>query len=74
MEKFPQYKSRILRTLRTRVKNIVSGGKKMASIHYFVDWLSDQTPYADYIMPDNVDVTEEVYNAYNDIEDSEIPF
>ena len=74
MEKFPQYKSRILRTLRTRVKNIVSGGKKMASIYYFVEWLSDQSPYVDYTEQDSVDVSEEVQDNYINISDDDIPF
>jgi len=74
MAKYPQYKSRILRTLRTRLKNIVSQGKKVAAIHYFPDWLSDQSPYKEYTFVDSVDVSEEVYNVYADIDEDQIPF
>jgi hypothetical protein len=77
LEQFPQYQSRILRSLRTRVKNIVSQGKKLASIHYFQKWLSEQTPYIDYVMPDSVDVSEEVYtnySVYDEVTMDEVPF
>jgi type I site-specific restriction endonuclease len=57
---FPQYKGRIFRTLKTRIKNIVKGQKKMHSLHYFPDWLRDQEPY-------NLNQTWE-------IEDEDIPF
>lgn len=53
IEQHSQYRSRILRTIRTRLKNIVSKGKKVASIHYFPDWLSDQSPYKVYDVPDS---------------------
>ena len=73
---YPEFKSRILRSLRTRLKNIVSQGKKVAAIHYFPDWLKDQTPYKRLIVPDSVDVSEEEYNVYAEynITEDEIPF
>lgn len=60
-----EFRSRILRALRTRLKNIVSSSKKVASIHYFPDWLGDQSPYkgqeepaSTYSVPD-FDIAEE---------------
>ena len=87
LEDFPQYKSRLLKTLRTMAKNKVAQGKKLAALHYTVKedvkgepgWLRQQTPYRDYIQPDSVEPTDEVvnnyYNTYDlDIDESQIPF
>lgn len=43
---FPEYGSRIITTFKTRIKNIVRDGKKMAGLRYFPDWLREQTPYS----------------------------
>ena len=85
MNDFPQYKTRLLKTLRTMARNKVAQGKKLNALHYTVKkdingepgWLRQQTPYKDYIAPDSVDVSEEVYNnynAYDDIDMDEVPF
>jgi len=89
LEEFPQYRTRLLKTLRTMAKTKVSGGKKLASLHYVVSkstkdmntgeigpgWLRQQTPYADYTMPDGVNASMEVINNYNvEIDDADIPF
>jgi hypothetical protein len=77
IEQFPQYKSRILRSLKTMMKNKVSKGAKPAGIHYSASWLMEQTPYIDYLQPDSADVSNEVYenyNVYDDIDMDEIPF
>ena len=68
MDKYPEFRSRILRSLRTRLKNIVSQGKKIGAIHYFPSWLSEQTPYA------QIEVSKEHYNALDNIDMSEIPY
>jgi len=70
---YPQYHTRLLKTLRTMAKNKVSGGKKLAALHYSPDWLREQTPYRDYLEPDSVDVSNEVATNYEGFED-EIPF
>ena len=83
LEEFPQYHTRLLKTLRTMSKGKVSKGKKLASLHYVVSkntkdmstgeigpgWLRQQTPYRDYIAPDSVDVSENVYNEYGEYVD-----
>jgi len=74
IEKFPQYKTRLLKTLRTMSKNKVSQGKKLAALHYSPAWLMEQTPYCLYVEPDSVDVSKEVYNAYNELNEGDIPF
>ena len=74
MGTYPQYKSRILRSLRTRMKNIVSQGKKVNAIHYFPKWLMEQSPYVQYTEPDSVDVSAEVMNNYVNIDMDDIPF
>jgi len=77
IEEYPQYRNRILKSMKTRAKNIVAQGKKLASLHYFPSFLREQSPYVDYTLPDSVDVSEEVYNAYANIDDifnDEIPF
>ena len=74
LDMFPQYHSRILKSMKTRSKNIVSQGKKIASLHYFPEFLLKQSPYADYQEPDHVDVSDEVYNNYMNELDEEIPF
>lgn len=76
---FPQYRTRILKAMKTRCKNIVSQNKKLASIHYFPQWLLEQKPYCDYQLGDSVDASDEVINNYNneliiDINEDEIPF
>ena len=80
LEDFPQYHSRLIKTIRTMSKTKVQKGKKINALHYTVlegGWLRDQRPYSMYIEPDNVDVSDEVYNTYNaydDIDMSEVPF
>lgn len=62
---YPQYKSRLLRALRTRAKNIVSQGKKLASLRYFASWIEEQEPYCYQAnLCHNVDV----------YQDDEVPF
>ena len=74
LEKFPQYKTRLLKTLRTMAKNKVSQGKKLAALHYSPAWLMEQTPYRDYTEPDSVDVSDEVAGQYEQYDNLEIPF
>ena len=58
LEDFPEYRTRLIKTFKTRMKNIVKDGKKLAAIRYFDQWLREQTPYSFKI----------------DIDDEEIPF
>jgi hypothetical protein len=76
LRRFPQYKTRLLKTLRTMSKNKVSQGKKLAALHYSPAWLLEQSPYADYTMPDSTEPSREVMANYNyEISyDDEIPF
>jgi hypothetical protein len=46
LEEFPQYQNRILKSLRTRLRNLVRKGKKVVSIYYFPDFLMEQIPYS----------------------------
>ena len=65
IEEFPQYHSRLIKTMRTMFKNKVSAGKKLAALHYTAKpdgWLREQSPYATYVAQDF------------DITDDEIPF
>jgi len=48
IEDYPEYEQRILKTIKTRIKNIVKKDKKMASIHYFCSFLREQEPYSFY--------------------------
>jgi hypothetical protein len=74
IRKFPQYRTRLLKTLRTAAKNKVSQSKKLAALHYFPAWLMEQSPYRDYVQPDNVDATAEVIANYTNFDTDEIPF
>jgi hypothetical protein len=56
IDEFPQYKGRIIRTMKTRIKNIVRDSKKMHSIHFFPDWLRKQEPYTFH---DNWEINDE---------------
>lgn len=60
IEDFPQYKERLIRTMKTRIKNIVKGGKKMHSLHFFPEWIRQQEPYS-------------LHEKF-EIDDDEIPF
>ncbi len=73
-EEFPMYKQRLIQTMRTMFKNKVSARKKLAALHYSPNWLREQTPYSYKYETDSTDVSEETYNAYNDIDEDEIPF
>ncbi len=82
LEDFPEYHTRLVKTLKTMAKNKVQKGKKINALHYTVledGWLRDQTPYI-YAKQDNFQNKEEEekafdeYNAYDDIDDSDIPF
>ncbi len=46
INEFPQYKSRIIRTMKTRAKNIVRDRKKPGALGYFPQWLREQDPYS----------------------------
>jgi len=74
IKRFPQYHTRLLKTLRTMAKNKVSGGKKLAALHYSPEWLMEQSPYRDYTEPDSVDVSDEVAGQYEQYDDLEVPF
>ncbi len=89
LEEFPQYHTRLLKTLRTMAKNKVSQGKKINALHFTVakevkdmntgeivpGWLRRQTPYVDYTLPDSTEPSTEVINNYEfEINEDEIPF
>ena len=88
LEEFPQYSTRILKTLRTMSKSKVSQGKKLKALHFTVakktkdmdtgdivpGWLRRQVPYCDYNAPDSVTPSDEVVTNYEGIDDDEIPF
>jgi len=74
LDQFPQYHTRLLKTLRTMAKNKVSQGKKISALHYSPDWLREQTPYADFLAPDSVEPSDEVIANYEGIDEDEIPF
>ena len=75
LAQFPQYVTRLLKTLRTMSKNKVSQGKKLAALHYSPDWLREQTPYRDYLEADSVEPSSEVMANYEfEINEDEIPF
>ena len=42
---FYEYKLRIVKAMKTRIKNIVREKKKISSIRYFPDFLRQQSPY-----------------------------
>jgi len=46
IEDYPEYKLRLVKTIKTRMKSIVRDGKKLAGIYYFPEWLSKQVPYS----------------------------
>ena len=46
LDEFPEYKTRLLKSMKTRLKNIVSKGKKISAIKFFPEWLRDQEPYS----------------------------
>jgi len=66
ISEYPQFKTRLLKTLRTMAKNKVSQGKKLAALHYTPAWLREQVPY----LIDNP----KIVNYDFDIEDDDIPF
>lgn len=68
LEDFPQYRTRLLKSLKTRCKNIVSKNKKLASIHYFPKFLREQTPY-NIVQSNYMD-----YYQGIEINEDEIPF
>jgi len=70
IDEFPEYKSRILRTLKSRIKNLVSQGKKVSSIHYFPKFLKTVPPYM-YVQEPPSDINVE-FNV--DMDDQRIPF
>ena len=70
LNEFPDYKHRLIRSLRTRAKNIVKGRKKLAALKYFPDWLREQTPFN---MVKEVEVFRREDN-YIEIDENEIPF
>jgi len=78
IDKFPQYKSRILRTMKTRMKNIVAKGKKPVSMRFFVEFLMKNPPYKneiEYNLDYNITDDEAYENIYSKYEDHpEIPF
>ncbi len=69
---YPDYKRQWTNALRTRAKNIVRQGKKLASLYYFIDWLAERV----MVLPETPDETE----SYDEIDidmsnlDDEIPF
>ena len=75
LDQFPQYRTRLLKTLRTMAKNKVSQGKKLNALHYSPDWLREQTPYRDYLEADSVEPSSEVMANYDfNITEDECPF
>ena len=42
---FPEYRHRLIKTLKTRMNNIVRQSKKLSAIHYFPEWLKNNPPY-----------------------------
>ena len=79
----PSYERMILKAMKTRLKNIVRDGKKIAAIYYFCDWLSKNNEYlagaistakaikdANYEEPREAEDDEETI----DIDEDDIPF
>ena len=69
---FPDYKHRLVKTLRTRAKNIVKQRKKLAALYYFPDWLRDQSPYN--MVKQVEDFRREDQYPNIEIDEDEIPF
>jgi len=53
LEDFPEYRGRLLRTLRTMAKNKVHQNKKLSALHYVVKypdgWLRQQVPFNELV-------------------------
>jgi hypothetical protein len=76
MDEFPEYESRLLATLRTRAKNIVARGKKLASLKYFFS-LDPDEGFLIGVEPYNLKRRYEVVYEDYDIDDEDldsIPF
>jgi superfamily II DNA or RNA helicase len=69
IDKVPQFKTRLLKTLRTMAKRKVSTGKKLTALHYSPEWLLEQSPYKDYNVPDYVEPP-----TFEGIDEDEVPF
>ncbi|MHA1691818.1 MAG: hypothetical protein ACTSU7_09280 [Candidatus Heimdallarchaeaceae archaeon] len=63
---FPDYEYRIIRTYRTRAKNITIQKKKLAALRFFDQWLRTMPPY-------NID-NEPLTVGSETISDEEVPF
>lgn len=76
ISKFPGYRSRIIRTMKTRAKNIVKDRKKPGALGYFPGWLITQDPYALQIMINETAEEDEEYDLppVIDIDEDDIPF
>lgn len=73
IENMPEYKTRLLKTLRTRSKNIVADNKGLyrlgptnGTYTSFIHWLMDQPPYS-YVNQQSIE-------GYGILESEEIPF
>ena len=75
LEEFPQYHTRLVKTLKTMARNKVQKGKKLNALHYTVladGWLRDQTPYVyGKEIPDKLN--NQIYPEI-DIDEDDIPF
>jgi superfamily II DNA or RNA helicase len=74
IEKYEDYKYRLIKSLKTMMKNKIARGKKPAGIHYSCEWLLEQTPYC------NINEDDSNYDKYHNNDESdyydndEIPF
>ena len=75
IKEFDMYQSRILRSLKTMLRNKIQKGAKPAGIKYSASWLSEQEPYS-LVNKIQEEVQEERYDDYDyvDIDMDDIPF
>jgi len=65
-ELVPQYRPMLLKAFKTRLKNIVKGGKKIPALHYFRDWLIENND----ILRDALGIAEFTRNQMVEIDES----
>lgn len=78
LDDFPQFHTRLVKTLKTMARNKVQKGKKLNALHYTVledGWLRDQTPYVySKGIPEPTGVSNNPQYEFIDINEDEIPF